>query len=643
MFFLNLSFLEFLAIAGTLSGLIAALYFFDRSKRKKTVSTLRFWTGGPGAEQQRRRKSVNQPWSLLLQILSILLLLLAIARLQWGLRIAENRNVVLLLDTSSAAMGRLAGGTILDREKVLAKQYLSRVGGRERVMLVRVNALAAPASSFTTDRRELREEIDASKAGYSALSIQRALTYARQASSRASGVLDEIVYIGPERIAEPFAGGAPGLRVLPVPAVSDSCGIRGITVTRSEGEDSWRAVVMIRNDGAKSRALRMTASFGVTAFSPRRVVIGPHEEIAVTYQFVANTAGKWTVRLQPRDDLPADDETSIMLPVSRRARVVVYSSREEAWRPLLSADKSLDVVYERPQQYRPHPETADVVILDRFAPQVRPQLASLWVDVPANGSPLPVQAEVANQVVSRWNSDADLGAGLHARDVSLPQSKVYQVFDKDFVAASTARGPVAVVRPVSENGEKLAVVGFDFLAEPLRYRVTSPILFANMMRWLAPQAFRAVQLSAEPVGLGAVPLDLSEQPDQVHVTDENGRPVPFLVESGHVQFFTEAPAIVHVVTRQHEEIVSMVLPEIARYEWKVPSSVPHTVPRGSNSDVSAMDLWQVLAVLGGLGLLVEWLLFGRQRAFRFKARAGGRAQPGSSSREREREREPVGK
>lgn len=646
MFFLNLSLPEFLAIAGAVSGLITVLYFFDRSKRKKTVSTLRFWTAAIGAEQQKRRKSVRQPWSLLLQLLSILLLLLAIARLQWGSWNSETRNTVLLLDTSSSAAWKSGAGAVLDREKVLAKQYLARVSARERVMLVRVDALASPATPFTTDRKLLRTEIEASVAAYSALNAGRALRYARQAMGRAAGTSGEVVYIGPEKVTEPFSGSTPGLRVLGVRSGTENCGIRAINVTRAEGEEAWLATVILRNDGRQNQVLKLSTGFGTTPFAPRRVMLRPHEEASVSYQFVANTAGRLTVRLTSAnglstdglstDGLATDDEASVMLPLSRPAKVIVYSAREEAWRPLLGADKSLDVQYQPPEQYRAHPD-ADVVILDRFAPRSRPQIPSLWVDVPADGSPLPVKSDIAGQTITQWNTDTELGAGLHARDVLLPKAEAFQIFDKDFVVAATNKGPVAVVRPDSDAGAKLAVVGFDFISEPLRYTVTSPILFANMMRWLAPQAFRAVQVSAEPVGLANITLENSELPDEAHVTDSSGRAVPFLVESGRLQFFMEAPAIVHVITGHRERILSMVLPEIATQDWKIPAMVPQSIPGFSTGGPAAIDLWQILACLGGFGLILEWFLFGRQRSTAFRPRAAAFTTPPVSRSQRERE------
>ena len=164
MVFLNLSFPEFLALLGALGGIIAALYFLDRSRRQKTVSTLRFWSQGREVEPQRKRKRVLQPWSLLLQLLSLLLLLLAIAQLQWGSKADSGRDHVLLLDTSSTSDVRTGGGTVLDAEKKLAVRYVQRLNPRDRLMLVRVDALATPVTSFTSDRAELIARVNASVA-----------------------------------------------------------------------------------------------------------------------------------------------------------------------------------------------------------------------------------------------------------------------------------------------------------------------------------------------------------------------------------------------------------------------------------------------------------------------------------------------
>src|SRR4051812_28063500 len=198
MFFLNLSAGEFFALLGALGGLVTALYLLDRTKRKKIVSTLHFWTFAAAAEDQQRRKRMNQPWSLLLQLLSLALLLLAIAQLQWGTRGSRALDHVLMIDTSAwsgqrvSAQGGSPAGILLDRERQAARRYLASLGASDRILLVRVDALATPATSFTADTARIIKALDSSEPGSSALNLSQALTFAQHAQSWSGGDPGEI-------------------------------------------------------------------------------------------------------------------------------------------------------------------------------------------------------------------------------------------------------------------------------------------------------------------------------------------------------------------------------------------------------------------------------------------------------------------
>ena len=84
MFFLNLSMFEFAAIFTALSGVVVALYLLDRSRKRIKVATLRFWNPSERPPEAKQRKKIQQPLSLFLQLLGILLLLAALGQLRWG-------------------------------------------------------------------------------------------------------------------------------------------------------------------------------------------------------------------------------------------------------------------------------------------------------------------------------------------------------------------------------------------------------------------------------------------------------------------------------------------------------------------------------------------------------------------------------
>ena len=159
MFFLNLSLPEFLAILGSLSGVMVALYLLDRLRKRHTVATLRFFAAAEKPPVLKHRRKLQQPWSLLLQLLSLLLLLLAIAQLRLGSPARYSRDHVLIIDTS-AWMAARGGGNVrlIDRARLAADNYVNALPPADRVMVVRADVLATPALLFETDRKKIHLE-----------------------------------------------------------------------------------------------------------------------------------------------------------------------------------------------------------------------------------------------------------------------------------------------------------------------------------------------------------------------------------------------------------------------------------------------------------------------------------------------------
>ncbi len=614
MFFLNLTAGEFLTLLSALSGLIAALYLLDRTRRKKLVSTLRFWTPALAADQQRSRKRMREPWSLVLQLLSLLLLLLAIAQLQLGNRNLRGRDHVLLLDTSAWSGESTRDATVLDREKRIAQQYLAGLPLRDRVMVVRVDALATPATSFTSDRTRLSNALNEATPGFSALNIEQALSLARQAQSWSGGRPGEVVYIGPGFIQDDAAPETlPNLRTVLVPTDPENCGIRAIGVKRGdEDPNSWQATVTLKNYGFQPHTVTLKTQFAGTRFAPRVFLLKPGQETGAEYNFVTNTAGQLVAAIEPADALAADDRAALELPRNGSLRVAAYTNRPEVLRPLLEANHRLSVKFFTSAQYVAKP-AADVMLLDQFAPPAPPEIASLWIEPPKTGAPLPVKSVEKDALIKTWNSDTALATGLHAKEAPLPVAEVFQTFEKDIPVGSVSEGPVVVARPSSRSGPKMAVIGFDPLNGQLRFEVTTPLLFANLLHWLSPEAFRALDVTAGRPGAATVSLDASERVDRIHITYGDGSPVPFTVRNRSLQLFASRPGIVRVFSDERERVLSLTLPDLAERKWNPPANSASGLPPSARFTASSTDIWQFLAVLAGAILLVEWTVFGHRR------------------------------
>src|SRR5580658_8705018 len=245
--FLNLSLSEFLAIFAAISVITTALYLLDRNRRKQVVSTLRFWvTPGLPSPVTRRRK-IQQPISLLLQLLGMLLLLLAIAELHWGGSMHARRDHVLIVDASAwmraSAPGR-SNATLMDLARANAISWLRAVPDSDRVLLLRADGLATPATAWESDHVKVARAILETKPGATAINLRQSLDFARQLQKQTGSGGGEIVYDGPGRIRESEAEGAPvnipTLRYLQVADPSENVGFRSVGARRSStARDSW--------------------------------------------------------------------------------------------------------------------------------------------------------------------------------------------------------------------------------------------------------------------------------------------------------------------------------------------------------------------------------------------------------------------
>src|SRR6185369_11643319 len=223
MYFLNLSLMQFVAVFGTISAISVALYLLDRSRRKLVVSTLRFWAAAEQPAVAARRRRIQQPWSLLLQLLSMALLVLAIAQLRLGSPLAAGRDHVIVLDTSSWMAARSGNRTLMDVARDRARQYLRALPARDHVMLVRADAMATPATTFEPDHRKVEAAIAASQPGSTALNVDQALIFARHIQGQDGRRAGEIAFIGPGRTAPRDAGTAPAApRNLRVISIADN-------------------------------------------------------------------------------------------------------------------------------------------------------------------------------------------------------------------------------------------------------------------------------------------------------------------------------------------------------------------------------------------------------------------------------------
>ncbi len=617
--FLNLGFGELLGLIGGISAGVVALYLLDRSKRRQLVSTLRFWSAADVRTELKHRRRIQQPWSLILQLISLALLLIAIAGPQLGVFDAAGRDHVLVLDTSAWMGSRAGQGLLMDQAKTSARAYLRSLPHRDRVMLVRADALATPATAFESNRAVVEDAIQQSQPGASALNLHQALDFADRAQKLQAQRPGEIVFVGAGRVAEEEASltALPAnLRVISVGGAQENIGLRKVGLRRSASDpDSWDIFVAVHNYGSRTQTADLGLQFSKAPAGFRRMTLRPGAEEQATFTYRERAGGTLEVRLNVKDTFPQDDRVVVELPPLVSSRITVYSTDPQSLRPLFAFNPQVEAVFESPEKFDPNIKDG-VVVLDRFAPPVAPRTSAIWIEPPMSGSPLPVRTRLNQVSLDKWHPETPLGVGLRTKDVTLESAEIFISSTGDMVVAEAGGGPVVVARA---GNPKQVVIGFGPSRPSMKFELATPLLFANILRWMMPGNYRRWEVQAGTVGTVTVPIEANTDPSQVHVLDESNRPLPFTLDADSVRFFSGAPGTVRVQTGDREMAYSLTLPDVAEALWHAPAGVRTGIPRAAPADAVATDLWPWLALLGGLGLLADWLLYGRSRAFRLRA------------------------
>ena len=147
----------------------------------------------------------------------------------------------------------------------------------------------------------------------------------------------------------------------------------------------------------------------------------------------------------------------------------------------------------------------------------------------------------------------------------------------------------------------------------MKYELTTPLLFANIIRWMAPDIFRTWELTAGTVGTVDVELE-SEADPAGNSRSDRGR------QRRCRSPWTETVALLRRRSRNraraHRRPRAGLFPDSSA-AWRRgldarQRAARHYLP-ALHAEPGSQDIWQWLAVLAASGLVADWILYGRMR------------------------------
>jgi hypothetical protein len=603
----------------TLAIPIILLWMFRQKREPVEVPTNFLWR--KAAEEERVSpiiRNLLKSLLLFLQLAAILVLALAASEVVLDLRLeGKARRVILLLDRS-ASMSTAEEGerTRLDLAREKIDTLLSTFRGGDRAMLVTFHESARIVSGFTEDEDTLMALLRGVRPTDAGTDPAEALRVAEAASAALPKGTAEIFL---------FSDGAfPPIETLPegLIALDLSAGL----------ESSPRLFVRVANPGASQLLRTVTLQRGESTLDARSTTLDARSVISVAFDLAPYGPGTFAVRLDPGDDLPADDVARCVLAPAKYRRILIVTEGNETLDRLKDLHPMLEVYAIRPGDPVPELERIDLTIFDGFSPEGvvpgegRLSGAALWLDCVPPGGAVTLGERLKNPTLVDWDRDHPLNRSVDWGEVLVALASPVQAPVGAVPLLETTEGPLLAGLP----GPGLRVVaGFKVENSSMPLRLAFPIFFANLLENALREgsAGRRGYIRTGDVFLRPVPIGASE----IRIARPSGAEVSLdPLPDGSVTFSdTESAGFYRVLwtgERDGEQVLAVSLLDPAETDL-TPREALEIGSDRKVSDPAAVEanfpLRRLLLLLALLVLLAEWLVWVRTGRARVPPKIAG--------------------
>lgn len=630
-------------LALPLLGIIIALYLLKLRRPTAPVASLHLWGS------LTRDREANSLWQrlrvsllLLLQLVALLIMIVALARPWAPSTEAIGQNAVVVVDVSASmgARDKDGGPTRLELAQAKAKDIIDNLPQGATAMLVASDNHASIEAPSTDDRSRLRNAVDNLRVRPLPTDMLEALKLAgavaaRQANS-AVWVLSDGAFPSVKDLVEPIP--AP---VTYVPIGSER-GNQGITALSLEKKGGGLSLFMqVSNSTTETVTRRLDLIADDAPWSARNVVIGPASTQAVVVDDVPISARVIQAQLAGKDSLDIDDRAWVVNRASVPANVLLVTGGNKFLELSLSLLPTVTLYKVAPGNYKPDASLNgapfDLTVFDANVPITAMQklpASSLMLFAPPPVNPLIHVTGVitAPQPILLKTSDPAGSAGSREpllRFVDLAQFHIAKAEHIELpgwahtVLGSDA-GPLLIAG--TESGRNVVAFAFDLHDSDLPVQTAFPLLMRNLVTYLLPlpaDGMPAKVTPGQPVAIESAAANV----DRIVVEDPTAHESSFAVGAANAKNRlaygdTVRVGVYYVTQYAGQDVVAQeafAVNLFSRDESLLPPNPSPGLPQGEAPQFSAAksnaqdqgvfkrELWPLVALVGFLVLLLEWL------------------------------------
>jgi Ca-activated chloride channel family protein len=375
-----MSFLAPLAFAfATALPVVIVFYLLKRRRTTRLVSSTLLWQKFLAETQANAPfQKLRHNWLLILQLLLLALVVLALARPFLGGTTKPARLKVLILDASASMQATDEKPTRFEKARAEALKLVDGLRDGEQMMLLLAGASTEVRQSATSDKLALRRALEACAASDGRARVTEALEMAAAFTVEKRG--EGTVAAGEIHLFSDGAVGSLGSfenKTLPltfhrVGQRADNLGIIALDVRANPDNAAQRAVfATVANFSSNVLSSELELRFDDQIVEAHSVKLEPKQKLPLVFTVNQPRDGIFTLRLTTADDLPVDNQASVVSLLPQPVKVLLVSRGNRFLERALRAAGNIELNIA--QTFATSAPGVDVVVLDDVLPAVWPE------------------------------------------------------------------------------------------------------------------------------------------------------------------------------------------------------------------------------------------------------------------------------
>ncbi len=588
---------------------IIVLHLFRQERRRQEVSSLYLWKEISDQQSRRVRPRLLRNINLLLQILATALAALALAQpsIRMG-AVAGSANTIVLIDDSASMQAPSGGVTRMDLARNRAREIIGRTPRSSRVLLMTAGPRPRVLEPFTTDRSQLYATLAEVEATDGSNEIRAALELA---SALAPNDETDLILVTDGAIEGFSADGslAAGrdLQISLVGEPADNVAITSFELRTRTDQSAVEILAAVANFGSSARSLpvRITADGEAVASRTFDLAAGEERLFAATIDRRRGTV--YEARIEENEDsLRIDDSAFAATAGDRAVRVQLVTPGNLFLESLLSVYPNLDLEVRASVSQT---SAYDLLILDRVPAPSGLRGGVIAIDTALPDGPFSAgdRVEVTRAVSSR--SDHPVTQDVRLDLVSVREAVAGELTERATVLASA--GEIPLIYLFRRDRLSLIATTFSLEDSDIALRGSFPVLFHNMLQWLAPVS------PAGDAGYTSVGEEVSlyvPPGEDVVLIDPLETPLRFTPQTTPFRFdetYRVGVYEVRGVSYRSRFAVSLADRGESNLTPRIAATVATQATESSQTS-AGQPVWQWLALLALLALALDWIIWARR-------------------------------